>query len=161
MPADERLEFALEGTGGTRELVAATHKVAGDAHPDGLSQPGEAPSEGVEPLEAPEGARREVRELRVEVVQMPAQPVLQARRLGDEVLAVVEQELDLERGAAERGLGQVGPAQRGARDRLGVDGVGLAVGAGRAPLAGHELGRDAHDALAAAEQEALEPARAP
>jgi hypothetical protein len=47
-------------------------------------------------------------------------------------------------------------AQRGAGDRDGVDGVGLAAFACDAALADGELGRDADDGLAVSEQEALQ-----
>src|SRR5436853_7261905 len=50
-------------------------------------------------------------------------------------------------------------ADRRAGDGGGVDLVGLAELACRLALAGHQLGRDAQDALAVLEQEALQAAR--
>jgi hypothetical protein len=50
--------------------------------------------EAVKPAQAVETALGQ-RELGPAVVQQPAQPVLDPRALGDQVLAVVEQELDL------------------------------------------------------------------
>lgn len=53
----------------------------------------------------------------VQLVQLPTQPALQPGALGDEVAAVVGEQLDLPRGPVQLGGRQVGLAQRGVRDR--------------------------------------------
>ena len=104
-------------------------------------------------------ARRDV-ELRPEVVQAPAQVVDQRRPLTDEPLAVVDQQPHVALGPGELSDGQrVEPfTDRGARDRDGVDRVGLAALARGFPRAGHQLRRHAHNALTAREQEPLQRA---
>ena len=59
---------------------------------------------------------------------MPAQPVLDPGPLADQVLAVIDEQPQL----PARGRGQVGLADRGARDRQRVDRARLAPAAGRA-----------------------------
>ena len=61
-------------------------------------------------------------------------------------------------GPGEARLGQVGLAQRRPRHALGVDRVGLAVACAPRRAPGHQLGRHAHEALAARQQVALEAA---
>jgi len=88
---------------------------------------------------------------RVEFVQVPAQPVDDPGALGDEVLAVADQQPNLTSGA-EAGGGQVRLPQRGAGDGERVDRIGFAVTAGAVACMGHQFGRNPHDALARAEQ---------
>ena len=57
---------------------------------------------------------------------MPAQAVLDARPLGDEVVAMVDQEPDLALGAIEHGDRQVRFAERRPGHGQGVDRVALA-----------------------------------
>jgi hypothetical protein len=94
-------------------------------------------------------------------MQKPAQPLLDAGALTDEVLAVVEQQRDLALGSREPGLGQaLQPfADRGPRDRSGVDRVGLAELARALAGPGHQLRWHPHHPLTGAQQEALQPAR--
>ena len=61
----------------------------------------------------------------------PAQALLVAGPLADEILAVVDEQADLAVGAVERGHRQVGLAQDGAGDGEGVDRVALARARGR------------------------------
>ena len=56
-----------------------------------------------------------------ELVEVPAQAVLGAGALGDEVLAMVDEEADLALGAVEPGDRQVRLAQGRPGDREGVD----------------------------------------
>jgi hypothetical protein len=76
---------------------------------------------------------------RVEPVQLPAQPVDRASPLGDELLAVVDQQLDLPGRLVVASGRQVGFAQPRPGDRQRVDRVGLAqdthgmAGAGQQP----------------------------
>jgi hypothetical protein len=66
----------------------------------------------------------------LEVVQVPLQPVDHPGPLRHQVLAVIEQESDLQGLLVEMGLGQVGLAQRRAGHGQCVDRIGLAAGAG-------------------------------
>jgi hypothetical protein len=72
---------------------------------------------------------------------------------------VVGQQPDLPGRAVEGGGGQVGFAQRRTSDGEGVDRVGLAVAAGAVADMGHQLGRNACDALTGTEKVAFESAR--
>jgi hypothetical protein len=92
-------------------------------------------------------------------VQVPAQPVLDPGPLADEVLAVVDEQPQLPARSLELSGGQLGLADRRARDRQRVDRVRLAPAAGRAARAGHQLRRHPHHRLAAADQKALQPTR--
>ena len=73
---------------------------------------------------------------------MPAQPLLIAAAGGDEVLAVVDQQADVKRGAVEVSAGELLDSflERGAGDCEGVDRVRLAPLARGAPGAGDVLG---------------------
>ena len=99
-------------------------------------------------------------ELGPEVVQMPAQSLLVAGAGGDQVLAVVDQQANIERRAVQVRSGELVESflERGARDAERVDRVGLAAIARGAAGARHVLGRDPHDPLAAGDQEPLERA---
>jgi hypothetical protein len=90
-------------------------------------------------------------------MQVPAQPIDHPGPLGDQVVAVVDQQLELAGGAVQPGGGQLGFPQRRPRHRQRVDRIRLAVGAGGGPGMGHELGWDPHDVLAGAEQVPLQP----
>jgi hypothetical protein len=92
-------------------------------------------------------------------MEMPAQPIDDAGPLGDQVVAVVDQQPDLPGGTVQPGHRQLRFPQRRPRHRQRVDRIGLAIGAAGGTGVGHELGRDPHDLLAGAEQVALEPAR--
>ena len=80
---------------------------------------------------------------------------------GDEVVMVVKQKANLERGPVQMCARQPLDAllQRGAGHREGVDRVGLAALARRLARAGHVLGRDPNYPLTASYQETLKPAR--
>jgi len=107
-----------------------------------------APREPVEPLGSVEPADGHA-VLAPEVVQVPAQPALDGGALAHEILAVIEQQLDLERPLVELGRGQCPETlpQRRAGDRRRVDRVGLARLAGGSTLTCHQLGSDPHDPL--------------
>jgi hypothetical protein len=82
---------------------------------------------------------------RVDLVQVPAQPVLQAGPLADQLTAVVRQQLDLS-GRAVQGRDRQAWMQRGQGHRFSVDRVGLAGLPAATPRAGHQPGRHAvHD----------------
>ena len=92
---------------------------------------------------------------------MPLQRVVEPHPLADQVLAVIDQQPQVELGPIQPRGGQrvkaLSEGRPGDRDR--VDAVGLPALA--TPLAGrgHQLGRDAHDALPARQQEPLKGAR--
>lgn len=82
-----------------------------------------------------------------------------AGALGQEVLAVIDQQSRDTGDLVEVGDWQIGLTGGGAGDRQGVDRIGLAVAAGGVARVGHELGRDPHDPLAGCEQVGLQATR--
>ena len=92
---------------------------------------------------------------------MPLQRVVERDALADQPLAVIDQQPQIEFGALELRRRQriQAFAQRRPRDRERVDAVGLTALARAATRVGHQLGRHAHDALAALDQKPLEGAR--
>jgi hypothetical protein len=97
------------------------HQLAGDPHASALLGAGQLAGEAIEPAGPIEAARRQL-QLGPEVAQVPAQPLLVCRAGLDDVLTMVEQELQLQRGLIEvcgrQGLGLL--AQSGPGDREGV-----------------------------------------
>jgi hypothetical protein len=71
-------------------------------------------------------------------MQVPAQPVLDPGPLGDQVLAVAEQQLDLPGGAVLAAVGQVGFLQRHPSHRECIDGMRLAWNPAGLPHVGHQ-----------------------
>ena len=118
--ADEQCELPLELGCASRELAAAPDELAADLDLHRLLAAGEAASKALEPDAPVEAACREI-ECRLELVQVPAQALLDARALLDEVLAMVEQEPDLALRTGEAGRRQGGLAQVGTGDRERVD----------------------------------------
>src|SRR6266851_2544794 len=110
-----------------RVSPAAADEVAGDPHLRRLLAPGELAAEPVEPDRAVERPERH-RERWVELVQVPAQPLLAAAPLCDQVVAVVDDQLQLPQ-CLLAGARAVEPwlLQRGPRDRERVDRVRLAA----------------------------------
>ena len=97
---------------------------------------------------------------RVELMQMPAQPLLDPAAFVDEVFAVIDQELQLPVGLLVRPrTAQTRLAQRGPRDRQRVDRVRLATRPARTPLGRHQLRRHPHQLLAGSDQLPLKAAR--
>ena len=81
---------------------------------------------------------------------MPAQPLLRPAALVDEIVAVVDQQLQLAKRLLVRPRpAQVRLAQRRPRDRERVDRVRLAARPARAPLRRHQLRRHPHQLLTA------------
>jgi hypothetical protein len=115
-----------------------------------------APPESLEPDAAVERAERHPQR-GVELVQVPAQPLLTAPPLRDQVVPVIDEQLHL---AQERllraGPVEAGLAQSGAGDRQGVDRVGLAPAAPPTTLRSRQPWRHAHQALARLKQRLLE-----
>ena len=110
-------------------------EVAGDPHLGCLLAAGELAAEPVEPDGPVERAERHL-QLRVELVQVPAQPLLAAAPLADEVVAVVDEQLQLSQRLLA-GARTVEPRllQRGPGDRERVDRVRLAARAVRGAAA--------------------------
>jgi hypothetical protein len=97
-------------------------------------------------------------ELGPAVVEEPAQPVLDPRALRDQVLAVVEQQLDLARRALELGAGSVSMPSSSAARATASASIGSDLPRSREARrpASHQLRGDPDHPLAAREQEALE-----
>ena len=117
----ERRDLALELECSPRELATATHELATDPYLRRMLGAGKAPCDALEPAAAIQTARRQL-ERWLELVQVPAQALLDAGALGDEILAVVGEQADLPLGAVQTSARQVGLAHTGARDRDRVDG---------------------------------------
>jgi hypothetical protein len=88
------VELAVELADRAGQCPAAADEVAGDPHLCGLFASRELPAEPVEPDRAVERTKRH-RKCRVELVQVPAQPLLAAAPLRDQVVAVVDEQLQL------------------------------------------------------------------
>ena len=102
---DERGELCLEfadacGAGGD-----LAHELARDPHARGLRRAGEAAGGLPEPLGGVQRAGRDL-ELGPEVVQMPAQPLLIAAAGCDQILAMVDEQANVERGAVQVRAGE-------------------------------------------------------
>lgn len=106
------------------------------------------------PGESPGG-----KQLALELVQVPAKPLLDATALGDQVLAVIDQQANLALGTGQPGAGQVGLLQGRAGHGEGVHAVGLAPAPASSAQGGHQLGRNAHHLLAAGKQQPLQASR--
>jgi len=94
-------------------------------------------------------------------MQMPLQAVVERHALADQAFAVIDEQSQIEFGTVElHGRERVDALpQRCAGDGQRVDAVGLAAPTRAATLAGHQRGRNANDAFAAADQKALKRAR--
>jgi hypothetical protein len=88
------LELAVERQDRAGGAAATADELACDPHQHLLLVAGETPCEPVEPDGAVERTRRDD-ECRVELMQVPAQPLLRAPAFVDEVVAVIDQELQL------------------------------------------------------------------
>src|SRR6266851_5909168 len=93
-------------------------------------------------------------------MQVPAQPLLSAPPLVDEIVTVIDKQLQI----TEDSLVWPGPAQLrlsegGPGDRERVDRVRLAARSAGTPLRRHQLRRHPHHVLAAAKQLPFEPTR--
>src|SRR5581483_3397111 len=93
----------------------------------------------------------------VDVVQVPAKALDLRGALANQVLAMIEQELDLARGGVEMGDRELRFPERSPGYRERVDRIGLAELAGRAPCSRHQLWRHPDHPLAPGDQLPLEP----
>lgn len=110
---DERAELALEFVGAPGQLADPNNELAGDPDLGGLTCPSEPSRDPVEPDEAAERSGRDL-EAGIEIVQVPAQAVLDRRSLADEIVSVVEQQTDLAPPPARNAAGRSG-SRRAAR----------------------------------------------
>jgi len=94
----------------------------------------------------------------VEFVQMPAEPVAQDGPLGDQVAAMIRQQLHLADRAIQPRRGQARLAQAGVRHRHRVDRVGLARLASAAADGRHQVGGHPHHGAPRAQQVTFQPA---
>ena len=103
-------------------------ELAGDADPCALGSAGKLAGDAIEPEDAVKASRRQL-QLGPELVQVPAQALLIFCACLDEALAVIEQELQLQRPIIEIGGGQ-GPgtlSKRSAGNSKSIDRIGLAA----------------------------------
>jgi len=150
------LDFAFELEDRAGEAAAAADELTCDPHQHRLLVPREPACEPLEPDRPIERARRD-RQLRVELVQVPAQPLLRAAAFVDEVVAVIDEHLQLTQPLLTLAR-MVEPwlPQRRARDGEGVDGVGFPGAAAGPPLRRHQLRRHPHQPLARVHERPLE-----
>lgn len=117
----ERHQLALERVDPLCQLAAAADQFAADQRLRAFAT-SEAALYPLEPAAAVEGPGRQLKFGR-EFMQVPAQPVLDASALADEVVSVIVQQSDLPLRPGEHGNGQIGIAHEGAGDRKRVDRV--------------------------------------
>jgi hypothetical protein len=140
------------------ELPDDRDEVAGDPHLQLLIAPREPAADAFELRGAVEPAQRDLVG-RVELVQMPTQPLLGAAALVDEIVAVIDQQLQLAVDLFVRPRpAQVRLSDRGSGDRECVDRVRLAACAARAALRHSQLRRHPHQLRAGTKQLPFEPA---
>ena len=141
------------------ERAATGDELARESHLELLLLAGEPAADALQVGGAGEHPQRHLVG-RVELVQVPAQPLMSSPALVDDRVAVIDQHLQL----AKRPLVRPGPAQirlahRCPRDRERVDRVRLAPRSTCAPLRRHQLRRHPHQLLTGREQLPLQPAR--
>jgi hypothetical protein len=157
---DEDEQLLLERVHLAALRAQAGDLLARDPHPGAGGHAAQAPVDPGELARLRERAPPErALELGGELEQVPAQPVLDPRALGDEVPAVVGQQPDLHRLLVEVGGGEALHAvlDHGPGDRERVDLVRLARLALAAAGGAHPLRRHAHDPLAGRDQRLLQP----
>jgi hypothetical protein len=121
--ARARVQFAVEFADRAAEGAAAAEQVACDPQVRCLRAAGELAAEPVEPDAAVERPKRHMQR-RVKLMEVPAQPRLAAAPLVDEVVAVVDQQLQLaQRLFAGARTVQLRFLQCGACDRERIDRV--------------------------------------
>jgi hypothetical protein len=102
---------------------------------------------------------RGILEAREELVQMPTQSALQPSSLGDEILAMVDQEAYLTSCAVQLSDWHIRLAKECSSHRQRVNRVRLASFTTTAPRPRHQLGWHPHDGFARSEQVGFEQAR--
>ena len=152
------LEVAVQFRDRAGQAAATAEQVTGDPHLGCLLQAGELAADPVEPHGPVERSQRHLQG-RVELVQVPAQPLLSPASLRDEIITVVDEQLQL----PQRLLTVTRPFQlrfleSGSGDRERVDPVRLAARTVATPLRRRQPGRHPHQPLARSKQRLLEPA---
>jgi hypothetical protein len=152
-------QLAIELDNRARERTAAADQIARDSHPDVLLTPYKPTANAIE-LRRPIEMARGNGEGGIELMQVPTQTLLRTAALVDEIIAVVNQQLQLPKRLLIRPWpAQARLAQRGPGDGERIDRIGLAAGSACAPLRRHQLRWHPHQRLAAFQQLPFEPAR--
>src|SRR5215207_7669758 len=150
------LELTVELADRARERAAARDQLAGEAYLQLCWLAGEPAADAIK-LRWPVECFRGHGEGAVELVQVPAQSLLRPAPLVDEIIAVVDQQLQLAKRLLVRARSaQPRLPQSGARHGERVDRVRLAAQSACTTLRCHQLRRHAHELFAGAEQFALE-----
>jgi len=152
-------ELAIELGDRARERAAARDEFACEPHLQLLVAPGEPAARALEVERPVEPSQRHL-EGRVELMQVPTQPLLGSAPFVDDVIPMVDQQLQITKDSLLRTRAtQVGLPQGCPRDSERVDRVRLAARAPGTPLGCHQLRRHPHQILTLAEQLPFEPAR--
>jgi hypothetical protein len=153
---DALLEFEVESGDRLVHRAAAGDELARDADLNRFGLAGEPAPDALEmrsPAEHPGGDC----ERRVELVEVPAQPLLHPPPFVDEIVAVVDQQLDV---AVDLLVGTRPTEPRlpysDPRDRQRIDRVGLPALPSRAPLGRHQLGWYPNQVLSGRKQVVLD-----
>ncbi len=125
MGPHEHPDPPLELVGSHGDLPAPGEQIQADLDLDREIHGFERSDETIQGLEPIQGPKRWC-EVRVDVVQEPAQLADAVRALVDEHLAVRHKQSDVAFGTCQRGFGQVRVPKRSPGDRRGVHRVGLA-----------------------------------
>ena len=154
-----RLQLAVEGEDAAGQAPAAADELACDPDLDGLVGATQTAGHTVEPDGTVERAGRD-RERGVEVVQLPAQPLLGASPLVDQVVAMIDEQLQLaQRVLARPRMIEVRFAQGCPGHRERVDRVRPTASTAGAPLGRHQLRRHPHQRLTDSKQPPLQGTR--
>jgi hypothetical protein len=159
---DQGEQLALEPVHPAGQRAQRRDLLARDPHAGAGSQPTQASINASQlPGIGERAAAERALELGAQLEQMPAQPVLHAGALDDEILAVIREQADLHRGLVEVGGGEGLHAvlDRRSGDRQRVDLIRLARLALPAPGGAHPVRRHPHDPLTSRDQRLLEVAR--
>jgi hypothetical protein len=131
---DPLLELLVERVDRPRQLAAAVDELERDPHLHRLLATAEPAVDPVEP-ERPVKRPQRHRDGQVELVQVPTQPLLTAAPLGDEVVAVIDEQLQLPQQPLPWSRRVQPRLTEGCpRDRDRVDPVRLATTAAAPPL---------------------------
>ena len=156
---DPLFELLVEFGDGAVERAAARDELPREPHLELLLAPGQPAAEAFQVGGAAEHPQwQDVG--RVELVQVPAKPLLGSSALVDKVVAMIDKQLHLPIALLVRSRpAQVRLPQRRTRDRERVNRVGLPARPSGPTLRDGQLRRHPHQVFADAEQLPLEPAR--
>ena len=153
---NERRDLGFEAVALADEPSQPSHQRPGDPNAGGLLQTCQALGDLLKPAQTIESSGGDLK-IRIEIVKMPPQPILIARAFSDEVLAMVEQKLDLQAaGVKSRARKLSIPSRTAARATLSAS---MSSDLPRSPATPartrHQLRSDADDPLAAAQEKPL------